>query len=471
MGPKKGISGRGGKSGGGPGKKSSSSPPEKPRKTHKSDHTKRQQQQQQQQQGRTDSTALPQQQERIDFDTVAASIPLPLQQLLLNVFRCALLHDERTSESSEAPDAAPPDDGAGSTASLHDQIQTMKAHLYQRDFASAFADASPDLLRAYALRWSASRCLGYVGLLRGMISMILGDDAEEGMASRNGEVVSPLHVLCVGGGAGAEIVALAGVWRLLQDEVGSSSADWNTATALLDKDVHGIESGVGNFSLGDEQEDKHGDDAGHQQELPKLSVTAVDIADWSSVVSRLRDMMYSASVTGSRSHPSPLLSQDDRGKIEISFRHLDILSLLYDDLNALLAHKGQGTSLITLMFTLNELFTTSIAKTTQFLLRLTDLTAPGAVLLVVDSPGSYSTLSLGSDISEQKKQRQYPMKFLLDHTLLSVADGKWERIVSQDSRWWRRDASRLRYDVNLEGGEGLVKLEDMRFQIHVYRRL
>jgi 25S rRNA (uracil2843-N3)-methyltransferase len=304
-----------------------------------------------------------------------------------------------------------------------------------------------------------------------MISMILEDGSEEGMASRNGGVASPLHVLCVGGGAGAEIVALAGVWRLLQDEVGSSSADGNTATALLDKDVHGIESGVGSFSLGDEHEDKLGDDAGHQQGLPKLSVTAVDIADWSSVVSRLRDMMYSASVTGSRSHPSPLLCPDDRRKIEISFRHLDILSLLDDDLNALLAYKGQGTSLITLMFTLNELFTTSIPKTTQFLLRLTDLTAAGAVLLVVDSPGSYSTLSLGSAISEQKKQRQYPMKFLLDHTLLSVADGKWERIVSQDSRWWRRDASRLRYDVNLEGGEGLVKLEDMRFQIHVYRRL
>lgn len=64
------------------------------------------------------------------------------------------------------------------------------------------------------------------------------------------------------------------------------------------------------------------------------------------------------------------------------------------------------------------------------------------------------------------------MKFLLDHTLLTVAEGMWEKLVSQDSRWFRRDAnSKLHYNVDLEGGQGFIKLEDMRFQIHVYRRL
>jgi 25S rRNA (uracil2843-N3)-methyltransferase len=358
----------------------------------------------------------------------------------------------------------------------------MKAHLYNRDFASAFADASPDLLRAYALRWSASRCLGYVGLLRGVISTILEDPSEqEGTISRNDEIMPPLHVLCIGGGAGAEIVALAGAWRVLQDEVGPSVFQRTAGdnTALLAKGGHGIESGVERLSLGDEQDGGTRDDgAGHHSSppsestsTPRLSITAVDIADWSSVVERLRDTIHSPSVKGPRSHPSPLLYRGEQRMIDLSFRHLDILSVSDDDLNTLLGQKGRRTSLITLMFTLNELFTTSVSKTTQFLLRLTDLTAPGAVLLVVDSPGSYSTLSMGNETSEQTKQRQYPMKFLLDHTLLSVAAEKWERIASHDSRWWRRDASQLRYDVNLEGGEGLVKLEDMRFQIHVYRRL
>ncbi|PWY94786.1 hypothetical protein BO94DRAFT_531720 [Aspergillus sclerotioniger CBS 115572] len=108
-----------------------------------------------------------------------------------------------------------------------------------------------------------------------------------------------------------------------------------------------------------------------------------------------------------------------------------------------------------------------MAKATGFLLRLTDMLRPGTVLLVVDSPGSYSTLKLGkSGEGEEVRERQYPMKFLLDHTLLSVAEGKWERVLSQDSRWWRRDAARLRYEV----GEG-AGLEDMRYQVHVYRRL
>ncbi|KKA17516.1 hypothetical protein T310_8544 [Rasamsonia emersonii CBS 393.64] len=134
-----------------------------------------------------------------------------------------------------------------------------------------------------------------------------------------------------------------------------------------------------------------------------------------------------------------------------------------------------GTALITLMFTLNELFATSMAKTTQFLLRLTDLAAPGTILLVVDSPGSYSTLTLGKKTPQSNSNsgsngntnnsddnggngndksgsaaavaapaRHYPMKFLLDHTLLSVAVNKWERVLSDDSRWFRRDAARLR---------------------------
>ena len=149
---------------------------------------------------------------------------------------------------------------------------------------------------------------------------------------------------------------------------------------------------------------------------------------------------------------------------------MDILSLSEEGLKSLLHHQR----VISLMFTLNELFSTSISKTTQLLLRMTDIASPGTILMVVDSPGSYSTLSfVKNDSTEtQQQQRQYPMKFLLDHTLLSVAEGSWEKLVSQDSRWFRKDANhKLHYNVELEGGQGFIRLEDMRFQIHVYRRL
>lgn len=84
----------------------------------------------------------------------------------------------------------------------------------------------------------------------------------------------------------------------------------------------------------------------------------------------------------------------------------------------------------------------------------------------LEEKGSYSSLTLGGGGTKTGTERQYPMKFLLDHTPLTVVTGKWERLLSQDSRWWRRDASRLWYDV----GEG-AGLEDMRFQVHLYRRL
>lgn len=265
--------------------------------------------------------------------------------------------------------------------------------------------------------------------------------------------------MCVGGGAGAEIVALGGVWR--------------DFTSDKDQDHYQDEEAMGG-----------------------VTVTAVDIADWSSVVGRLDGAMRSSRVgSGSKRYPAPLLSlppgsqdgndagssDEDDGKLRINFQRADILTLTDDQLHRLYnshrkEERGQGWTLVTLMFTLNELFSTSMAKTTGFLLRTTDAVQPGTYLLVVDSPGSYSSLTLGKsavapntdgDAAPKKDaERRYPMKFLLDHTLLSVAEGKWEKVVSEDSRWWRREADRLVYEV----GEG-AGLEDMRFQLHLYRRL
>lgn len=166
--------------------------------------------------------------------------------------------------------------------------------------------------------------------------------------------------------------------------------------------------------------------------------------------------------------------------------------------------------LATIFFTLNELFATSVPRTTGLLLRLTDVLPPGAVLLVVDSPGSYSVVSLGAGAtsaastgtsnknagtSNNKKNtvtrtdasssspsssssspsyrprphphhRTYPMRFLLDHALLRVAGPAcWEPIVAEEAVWFRREAGKLRYVA----GDG-VGLEDMRFQIWGYRR-
>ena len=376
------------------------------------------------------------------------TIPLPLQQLLLNIFQSALLPN--TIVHSDLHDAQNPTptptetetETKTDTLDVKPLIQTLKAHLYNRDFDAAFTDANDELLRAYALRWSAARALGYVGVFKAVLKHLISGQSRS-LARDEG------HIVCIGGGAGAEIVALGGVWRDMASSSSSSASSTSTSTST---------------STAEDTEEQ----GRERTTSPGVTITAVDIADWTSVVHRLNTAMRSGTLR-SRSYPPPLLSPSSsggdsggagQGKFEVAFQRENVLELADDQLPRLYNSQGQQWTLVTLMFTLNELFSTSVAKTTAFLLRTTDAVLPGTYLLVVDSPGSYSSLTVGSS-----GERRYPMKFLLDHTLLNVAEGKWEKLVSEDSRWWRRDADRLGYDV---GGVGL---EDMRFQVHLYRRL
>jgi 25S rRNA (uracil2843-N3)-methyltransferase len=410
---------------------------------------------------------------------LSATIPLTLQQLLLNVFKTALLtsggphdHDHHNEHRAQTPRAEADSEPEAQTTApagkdeldIKSLVQTIKSHLYNRDFDSAFADADEDLLRAYALRWSASRALGYAGIFKAVLRTLLsGSDGAEAQAQAQAQEQQTNHIVCIGGGAGAEIMALATAWRDMMDE-----------PALSDS--------VGRILLEDESSgqglNQDTTTAATSSPRPGLAVTAVDIADWSSVVDRLARTIQSPAVPATKSHPAPLQSEGADSFV-VRFERADVLSLAEEGLRKLLhlqdAAAPARTVLVTLMFTLNELFSTSMAKTTEFLLRATDMLTAGTVFLVVDSPGSYSTLKLGKSAkkdaeadgaSAAPQERRYPMKFLLDHTLLSVAAGKWEKVYKQDSRWWRRDAARLRYYV----GEG-AGLEDMRFQIHVYRRL
>ena len=308
-------------------------------------------------------------------DNQHALIPLELQQSILDQFRHAFSFTDATN--------------------LRQTIQEVKGHLYNRDFASAFGRS--DYLSAYALRWSASRALCYAEIFAGLEfpqNPPVASDPQE-RASR---------VVCIGGGAGAEVVGLA--------------------AALHASDT-------------------------------KLQLTAVDVADWSSTLERLGNMLV---------HPPPLsayaseaVRKSNRSMIEserlhVKFVQQDILECRDEPLKEML----MGVGLCTIMFTLNELFSSSISKTTALLLGLGEVMEVGACLLVVDSPGSYSEVKLGKE-----QTKQYPMKWLLDHALMEVARGKWEKVMDNDSTWFRVE-KQLKYPI---------ELENMRYQIHVYRRL
>jgi 25S rRNA (uracil2843-N3)-methyltransferase len=331
-------------------------------------------------------------------------IPVELQQLLLNIFSSAF--SERLSE-----DFGP-------------LLQEVKGHLYNRDFATAFGKT--EYLEAYAARWSASRALGYAELFWDLRAQLWQTDQEETVDGDKGKQERSRKVVCLGGGAGAEIVALGGLQKMFADATSKGSEN--------------------------------------EQHTKKMEVVTIDVADWTSIVSTLTQHLTSApplnkyASAAAKAANAPLISSKD---IDVSFHQHDVLQTLTPEILASLS----SANLVTLLFTLNELYTTSLPLTQKFLLHLTSILAPGALLLVVDSPGSYSSVTLNG------AEKKYPMQWLLDHTLLKVAGereerGKegtvlWEKIVEEESRWWRLSEA-LKYPIELENG---------RCQVHLYRRL
>lgn len=305
-----------------------------------------------------------------------APLPHELQQSILDQFRHAFPFTN--------------------VANLKEPIQEVKGHLYNRDFTAAFGKS--EYLSAYALRWSASRALCYGEIFANLDFLQMKQKPRQVRENAS-------RVVCIGGGAGAEVVGLAAAM--------------------------------------------HASDA-------KMEVTAVDVADWSGTLETLRNMLVSPpplSMYASEAARKANRSMIEPGNLDIKFVQRDILDCKGEESRELM----HGIDLCTIMFTLNELFGSSISKTTALLLGLADVMTVGTLLLVVDSPSSYSEVMVG----KEEKTRQYPMRWLLDHALMDVAQGKWEKVMEDDSKWFRID-NHLRYPIDLE---------NMRYQIHLYRRI
>jgi 25S rRNA (uracil2843-N3)-methyltransferase len=326
--------------------------------------------------------------------------PLPhsLQQLLLTLFHSTFSHRF--------------------TPSLPSLLQSVKHHLFLRDFASAFG--SPDFLEAYAVRWSPSRALAYAHIFADVLSSP-STSPSSGPTTTTTTPGRRKKIVCFGGGAGAELVAL-GAWA---GRLGGGS----------------------------------GDGGGCEEE--GVQVQLVDVAAWEDVLGRLYDGLVKppsvsryAAAHVRAAHAAPVV---EAGRFGYSFLCADVLGLAREEVEAVVGGGGGGVELVTVMFTLNELFGQSVARTNALLLMLKGGMAVGACLLVVDSAGSYAEVKLNGS------QRRYPMQWLLDHTMLQQEEGEsqWEKVRGEESVWFRI-------------GEGLkypLELENMRYQLHLYRRI
>ncbi|KAK4444456.1 hypothetical protein QBC34DRAFT_184603 [Podospora aff. communis PSN243] len=294
-----------------------------------------------------------------------------------------------------------------SSAIFKATLQSVKQALFDRDFARAFS--TEEYLRVYAARYSPTRSLCYTSVLTSIRDHLDSIATPTSSHIHNDPTPDPdtapvLKHLSIGGGA-AETVAFGSFLSLSQSPL-------------------------------------------------RGEITLLDSAAWGPVVS---------SLTSTLTTPASSTPDSDTNEAFISpalftstFSQTDAFTLDGTTFPSLL---GSSPLLVSMMFTLNELFTSGgIGKTTRFLLDLTSSVPIGSLLLVVDSPGSYSETTLG------KEAKRYPMQWLLDRIMLGtqkdpVGGRRWKKLESEDSVWCRL-SEKLVYPI---------RLENMRYQLHLYK--
>lgn len=263
---------------------------------------------------------------------------------------------------------------------LSEKIQAVKAELFNRNYLEAF-DTS-EKRSVYVLRWSSARALAYSSLFSSI----------EPLRDLIWKMKSDRKVLCVGGGAASEMVALAALYSPAKRS--------------------------------------------YPDPLPSLSLSIVDIANWSDVVKAIE--MH---VTEDWLHR--------QGKFSASFLEEDILSpkTQIDYFNY---------DLVTILFTANELFKEKKLETVNFFQELNRRCKSGAYLLIAESAGSFSHITVGS--------KQFPVQYLIDMLLIGKPNennGSWELVEKSDSCWYRVNQSEVQYDI---------RLENMRFFYRLYKK-
>ncbi|KAI9664320.1 MAG: hypothetical protein M1831_002253 [Alyxoria varia] len=508
-------------------------------------------------------------------DRSTSQIPLGLQQSILDVYSAALEHlldpdsssspaadfhsqrrvafPDELSTSSSSETAKPPHELPQSTSGasspllpspsnppphLTQTLQRIKQALYNRDFHTAFFNSDPAFLQAYAARWSPSRTLGYLEIFLRILDEVCGrlrvfsynepgsetrcereagpSGVDEEKANEDEDVV---RFVALGGGAGGEVVSLAGVWDLLFGRGRSkplrqrngTGAENGTGMSVTFTDTNGANGTISSSCNGstakhrDDEQTEHKSDAHpHPTKSPPcFHITALDIADWSPVLDTITQhirpsLNLPANALNYSFHRTDLLNPDSAFSSQVTNSptaaspNTDITSPATTSATIIDKTLSEA-NIITLTFTLNELYAVSIAKTQAFLLRLTKQIRKAGVLMIVDSPGTYSTVGLG-DPEKDAKTKKYPMAWLLDHALLKVApevfspsddaipDNRthtskqherkplWKKRedLSSESQWFRLPKHERNGTTSLKYP---LQLENMRYQVHVFERV
>lgn len=279
-----------------------------------------------------------------------------------------------------------------SSDSFTQTLQEIKQALFNRDFDLAFG--KEEYLEAYAARWSPSRALCYANVFLTLKQQL------------------------------AEVTSTFGKIRMIS--IGGCAAEHVGFASYL------------------------------SQTHTKGTLTLVDSAPWANVAATLQSSLTT---------PPPLskYASESAKASNAAFLPQSQLTINAIQQDALAMDKSQWAELLgtkpivlTIMFTLNELYTNGgIKKTTELLKTLAEVLPHNSLLLVVDSPGSYSETAIG------KEKKRYPMQWLLNHTLEAMESEtqSWHFVDGKDSIWFRLP-EHLSYPI---------QLENMRYLLQVYQ--
>ncbi|KAG0326875.1 hypothetical protein BGZ99_008882 [Dissophora globulifera] len=347
--------------------------------------------------------------------------------------------------------------------SFTETLQTIKTHFYDRNYDAVFQN--PAHLPVYSARYAPSRALCYYHLF--LEHPVLMKTLEGG----------PSTILCIGSGAGSELVGIAAAMvhanPVPKTKKKKASADKPKKDAKgSDVILTGVEE-QDSISVkgGDPSLERATDEAGTLgMENLNLSLTTTDTtlntADASSASSPIATTTTTTTTKAKKArinrHQVTIVMQDYvdwspilgpmetvvRARMQLGPERLrcetEIGNVL--DLSEGLLQRIQKADLITFMFVLNELFQDK-KRTMLLVAKIVAAMPAGAHMLVVDSAGSFSNLKVG--------ERTYMVYMLLDHL-------KDLEIVYQDDATWYRCPPSVTYPL---------KLENMRHFVRIYRKL
>jgi len=298
------------------------------------------------------------------------------------------------------------------------QLVSIKKSFVERDYDAVFK--TPAHLPIYAAQYTPGRALCYLDLIR-----------TEPLLLRFLLRRQRLRTVCLGGGAGSEIVALAAARALLAERrAGDAPASGDASAAAPDGSAAAAADRLATLDL---QPHPVPVPAAPPPRLTDLHV--YDMGDWGDVLTRQAEVMrerwqFAAGAAA--------------GELRFRFVEGDILDMAASAHGDLLRELARA-DLVTAMFVINELFV-SRERTLALLKVLLEHMRPGALLLVVDSAGDFSHLQVGR-------------RTFMVYTLLDSLRG-WRQLVAHDAQWYRVPPG-LRYPL---------EVQNMRYFVRLYQR-